>query len=127
MALRRRSLLLISLFALATASHLGCGNAAAEQAVFQKTKALGGFVEFRGDGPEIHFNDAKISDADLACLQGLPHIHLLDLTNTNTTDACLDHVLPLNGLKAITIRGTKITEDGIHKLEAKFPGVRINR
>jgi hypothetical protein len=105
----------------------GCGNAAAEQATFRKIKELGGKLEVHGNGPEIIFSSAGIKDDDLACLDGLNHVHELTLENVEITDKGLEHLLKLDQLDMVRIRRTKITEEGIGKLQKRFPDILVNR
>jgi hypothetical protein len=99
----------------------GCGNAAAEQAAFKRVREAGGTLEFSGYGPKISFRLTKVTDDDLACLEGLPKIALLDLQATEITDAGVEHILKIRKLERIDIKRTGITETGRDRLKQQFP------
>jgi hypothetical protein len=101
----------------------GCGNAAAEQAAFKRVREAGGTLEFSGYGPKISFRLSKVTDDDLACLEGLPRIALLDLQATEITDAGVEHILKIHKLERIDIKRTGITETGRDRLKQRFPEI----
>lgn len=103
----------------------GCGRAAEQQKKFKLIRSHGGKIELHGFGPEIAFSNVKISDEDLACVTPLGHVHKLTLEFVPITDQGLDHILALDRLGEVDFKQTKITEEGIKKLEQKFPDLVV--
>ena len=103
----------------------GC-TAAAEQEAFRKIKDKGGKIVQGGRGPQVSFSHLKITDDDLGCLEGLPHLHELSLENVEISDKGLEHVQSVGQIDILRIRQTKITQEGIDKLKDKFPELEVN-
>ncbi len=116
---------LLTLLGMLALSITGCGNAAKEQAAFRKIKQQGGKIELHSHGPEITFSSLPITDDDLICLEELPHVHLVILEFVDITDRGLDHLLRIGQLDGLSIRRTKITDEGIEKLKKKFPDLNV--
>lgn len=104
---------------------LGCAKAAIEQKAFKEIKAKGGEIELKGHGIAITFNDARITDEDLACVTPLQKVYAVSLFFVPITNAGLEHLLRLEKLDRFNYRKTEITQDGIDKLKAKFPEIVI--
>lgn len=82
-------------------------------------KQLGGVIgpdRYRSGGLSIDLNDTKITDADLACLDGQGQVTELMLRRTKIGDAGLRHVSGLTGLRELGLGGTKITDGGLRSL-----------
>jgi len=63
------------------------------------------------------FKGTKVTDADLACLEHLPHLRVLDLSDTAITDAGLVHVKGLAKLEELELDGTEVTDAGLVHLK----------
>ena len=116
--------LLLAVLCLAAVAISGC-TAAAEQEAFRKIKDKGGKIELKGRGPQVSFAHLNITDDDLACVEGLPHLHELSLENVEITDKGLEHLLPIGQFDSLRIRQTKITDEGINKLKQRFPKLEV--
>jgi hypothetical protein len=85
---------------------------------------LTGMTELR----ELDLNDTRITDSGLAKLAELGTLRTLRLKNTPITDAGFrDHLLPLDGLKELDLRGTKVTGATAREWKAANPDRRVIR
>jgi hypothetical protein len=73
----------------------------------------------------INLSNTHIGDDDLACLEGLSDIAVLDLSCTAVTDAGLVHLKHLGGLQMLVLVGTQVTESGLRELRQALPGLAI--
>ena len=68
------------------------------------------------------------TDAGLACLAGNTHLTSLTLTYLGkVTDAGLEHLKGCTGLRNLAVNITKVTPDGIAKLQQALPNCKITR
>lgn len=74
---------------------------------------------------DVHFGGCVLSNNDLACLAGLPHLRTLILTSTPVTDDCLVHMHHLNDLKFVDLRFTRVTPEGVERLRRDLPNAKI--
>ena len=64
----------------------------------------------------VSFMGTEVTDADLACLEHLPDLRVLDLSRTGITDAGLVHVKGLAKLEELELDGTRVTDAGLAHL-----------
>lgn len=70
--------------------------------------------------------DTQVSDKGLAYLENLPSLEELGIqSNYEITDAAIDHLKRLKGLRRVQMGNTKITDEGRAELEKALPGARI--
>jgi hypothetical protein len=67
---------------------------------------------------KLDLSRTKITDADLANVQGMGHLASLVLSMTDITDAGLSHLKNLGELEFINLYQTKVTDAGLKNLEA---------
>lgn len=67
-----------------------------------------------------------ITDADLVYLKQFPTLRRIDLSGTRISDTGLKH---LEGMKLdhVSVAGTKVTEQGVTKLQASSPGAKVTK
>lgn len=70
----------------------------------------------RGTVWGLHLPGARFDDEDLAVLQRLEGLHLLDLADTIVTDAGLAHVAGATALEDLSVWNTRITDRGVSQL-----------
>jgi len=73
----------------------------------------------------LHLEKTAITDAALPNLAGMKKLEYLNLYGANITDAGLDALGELSALKKLFVWQTKVTLDGVHKLQAKLPELEI--
>jgi hypothetical protein len=74
---------------------------------------------------ELDLNDTKITDAGLAKLARSGTLETLRLKDTPITDAGFrEHLLPLDGLKELDLRGTDVTSATVREWKSAKPGRR---
>lgn len=107
-------------------------TAAQERAEDEVIKAGGILQSSDGGLSAVRFEGRKLTDADLGNLR----VHLevwkttlkdLDLGNSKISDAGLEHLKGLTGLKRLTLTGTGATEAGTKSLEISLPGLQVKR
>ncbi len=69
----------------------------------------------------------NISDDDLRPLQEFGSLSTICIANTEVTDAGLDHLLHLKGIRQVVLTGSRVSDDGIDRMKKEFPGVHIQR
>ena len=75
--------------------------------------------------PAVYFDEitsvylvaTRITDAELAQLQGLTNLRQLDLDSTQVTDAGLAHLKGLTGLQELYLNKTQVTDVGLAHLQ----------
>ncbi|MCH7725679.1 MAG: PD40 domain-containing protein [Planctomycetes bacterium] len=87
-----------------------------DPAAIAALKKLGARVGTSSDGLHVGFHKAAITDQDLTVLLELKRVGALFLTDVPITDAALEHVGRLNGLRILTLGRTKVTGDGLRHL-----------
>src|SRR5436190_1767277 len=103
-----------------------------QRAALREFERLGATVEMRQFGPEwlgylgitqtvpvitsVDFRGTAVSDADLACLEGLVTLQRIYLDGTQVTDAGLAHLAGLTDLESLWINETRITDAGLAHL-----------
>jgi hypothetical protein len=70
--------------------------------------------------------EVKTNDA-LADIAVLPTLRILDLSSSGITDACLPHLAHLSQLESLHLHKTRLTEQGILKIQKALQNCRIVR
>lgn len=73
----------------------------------------------------LHLEKTKITDAGLKHLAKLENLEYLNVYGTEVTDAGLDAFVPLKKLQKVYTWQTKVTIDGVAKLKAARPDLKI--
>jgi hypothetical protein len=74
---------------------------------------LGGVIR----GTAVYLDGARVDDAALARLALLPRVERLYLDNTAFTDAGLKQLLKFDGLRYVSLTGTKVTKESLDGFE----------
>ncbi len=74
---------------------------------------------------DLSLGGQRITDDGLANLAGLGELRTLDLRGNPITDAGLRHLQGLRGLKSLDLTFTGITARGVREFEAARPGVGV--
>jgi hypothetical protein len=75
----------------------------------------------------VRAEGSAVTDGGLTALRGLTNVAELDLTDARLTNAAVDELGTLRGLKKLVVRGTGITDAGIDALRQKLPDCEIAR
>lgn len=69
------------------------------------------------------------TDEGLTRLVALKHLRALMVADTGVTDACVESLLKLTSLQSLDVHGTRITRDGVVRLEQGLPrcDIRMSR
>ncbi|MFN3151704.1 hypothetical protein [Bremerella sp.] len=74
----------------------------------------------------INFYELEMTDADLKELSGMPNLKHLDISgNPEVTDAGLVHLASIKSLQVLRLFDTKVTKQGVEKLQAELPECEI--
>ncbi|MGC3971259.1 MAG: hypothetical protein QM775_29130 [Pirellulales bacterium] len=57
----------------------------------------------------------------------MPNLRFLHLIGTNITDAGLKHLVGLKKLEELEVRGTAVSDEGLHRLRKALPTLRVIR
>ncbi|MEX1095980.1 MAG: hypothetical protein WED34_08015, partial [Planctomycetales bacterium] len=74
---------------------------------------------------ELDLSGTAVTDAGLEPLTALSGLSGLYLNDTAVSDAAVPHLSRLGRLKILSIGGTRITWDGVRRLQQSLPGCRI--
>ena len=85
-------------------------------------KALSGLSQLE----LLDLSGTRVPDEGLRHLRGLTMLSKLDLSCTPVTDAAIDDIVALPALKQISLIYTGLTADGVAKLEARRPKLRVD-
>jgi Leucine-rich repeat (LRR) protein len=66
-----------------------------------------------------------VSDAGLDHLGNLPGLKHLDLSHTRVTDAGLERLRHMSELESLDLAGAPVSEAGVGKLQKALPKLRI--
>jgi len=99
----------------------------AEQVALAVVMRLNGRMHRIGDHLSVNLSNTKVTDADLAQLEGVVRIKNLRLENTQVTDAGLEHLSGLTNLTSLDLRNTRVSDEGIKNLKQQLPRVSIMR
>ena len=67
------------------------------------------------------------TDHGLSKLAALKHLRALMVADTDVSDACVDSLLKLPSLQSLDVHGTRLTKDGVARLEQGLPQCFIRR
>jgi Leucine-rich repeat (LRR) protein len=67
------------------------------------------------------------TDDALKDIAVLPNLRILDLSSSGITDACLPHLEHLSQLESLHLHETRLSEQGILKIQKALPNCRIVR
>jgi len=65
----------------------------------------------------VELNGPNVTDATLACLEGLPTLETLVLDGRQITDDSLKQLAGITGLRRLVLRDTSVTDDGLLHLK----------
>jgi len=75
----------------------------------------------------LDLENTRVTDAGLARLAGLGKLRVLNLKlNAGVSDAAVEHLGKLQGLKTLEVAQTGITPEGLRKLAVLLPGCRVD-
>ncbi len=74
----------------------------------------------------VNLNNTQVTDAGLAQLQRLTGLHSLNLSDTEVTDAGMAHLQGLSGLEGLSLINTKVTDVGLAHLQG-LTGLQVLR
>ena len=74
----------------------------------------------------VNLNDTQVTDAGLEHLRGLTNLVWLWLNNTPVTDAGLEHLRGLTNLQWLRLDNTPVTDAGVKKLQKLRPACQIH-
>jgi len=99
-------------------------------AAIAEIKKLGGSWAVDEQSPgkpviKVLLSDTQITDAGLEHLKGLTSLQWLDLRYTQITDTGLEHLKGLTSLQWLELNSTRVTDTGIKKLQEALPKCRI--
>ena len=75
----------------------------------------------------MKFTQRDVAQAMLLALKDLPDLRALDLSQVPVNDSDLENVAPLKELRQLDISDTKVTADGVAKLQQALPNCKITR
>jgi serine/threonine protein kinase/Leucine-rich repeat (LRR) protein len=70
---------------------------------------------------------ARTTDAGLAHFKDCKNLVELGLNDTQVTDDGVEHIIGLDKLTALSLKGTKVTAEGVAKIQKALPGCKIAR
>jgi len=79
--------------------------------------------EVNYSGTSVSLSNTQVTDAGLEHVKGLTKLWDLDLSNTQVTDAGLEHLKGLTNLVDLRIENTQVTDVGINDLKDTLPNV----
>ena len=109
------------------------GPESGRDAAIVAIEKLGGEVGYDEESPDrpiatVRLTGTEVTDAHLVHLKGLTSLENLDLRYWgNLTDAGLEHLKGLTGLRVLNLSGTKVTDEGVKKLQQALPNCKIHR
>ena len=80
-----------------------------------------------GNPNVMKFRQREVAQAMLLALKDLPDIRALDLSQVPVNDSDLEHVTPLKELRQLDLTSTKVTDEGVAKLQKALPNCKITR
>jgi len=75
----------------------------------------------------LELGDTQVTDAGIAHLRELRELRALSLSGTQVTDGALAHVSALRSLEVLDLTGTQVTDEGVEGLHQALPNCRIER
>jgi len=74
----------------------------------------------------LDLTDSEATDAGLEHLKGLSGLSTLYLSGTQVTDAGLKHLEGLTNLRELNLYGTRVTDEGVNELQEALPDCFIS-
>lgn len=74
---------------------------------------------------KLRLDQTKIGSSGVASLLALGNLETLNLFGTAVDDTAIDHLAQLKALKAVYLGETKVTPDGLKKLQAALPDCKV--
>jgi hypothetical protein len=92
--------------------------------------ALAKFQPAHHPNDEIMFlmltsNKQQFTDREVALMKAFPSVDNLDLSFTSVTDAAIPDLVSMTWLRSISLRGSKITPEGMERLRKAMPNTKI--
>jgi hypothetical protein len=75
----------------------------------------------------LDLTETNVRNADLEPLTALPTLGWLHLGETRIDDAAVEHLARMTGLRELTVSGTKVSADGLDRLEKALPNTQIHQ
>ena len=75
----------------------------------------------------LDLSNTQITDAGLVHLKELTKLEELYLVGTNVTDDGLVHLKEMNNLQKLSLKFTKVTDAGIAELKQALPNCKITK
>ncbi len=73
------------------------------------------------------YRKREVAYSVLLAVKKLPDLRSLDLSQMPLDDSDLEHLTPLNGLRHLDLTDTKVTAEGVAKLQQALPNCKITR
>ncbi len=68
---------------------------------------------------------SPVTNEDLAAIAALPGLNILNLDDTQVDDGCIASIVALKSLNTLLVRDTGITRQGIQRIRAALPALKI--
>lgn len=91
------------------------GKTEDEKQAIEAIETLGG--KFLSSHSDLNLSNSQITDAGMEHLNGLTGLTSLDIRNTQLTDAGLEHIKNLTELSFLELDNTKVTDAGLKHLK----------
>lgn len=90
----------------------------AEQPEIRELRERGAAIEVDAKSPDrpvirIRLDGPHITDRELKCLEGMTHLHTVDLFDTRVTDDGLRHLSGLTNIKWLDLESPHVTDSGL--------------
>lgn len=93
--------------------------------IITQLESLGGEVDSLQEGAMM--GSSKITDAEMELLTQLNGLKVVDISNTQVTDAGLEHLKGISTLTFVDVSNTQITDAGFEALKAALPDCTVTR
>jgi len=99
-----------------------------QDAAIRAIEGMGGIVKLDESrrAIEVDLSETNVSDAGLEHLKGLTNLDKLVLSNTQVTDAGLKHLQGLTNLITLWLDNTKVTDAGVKKFQPSLPNCEVH-
>ena len=77
--------------------------------------------------PDKYDEEREEAHSIMIALKGLPKLQTLDISGTPVDDSDLEYISPLKDLRQLALHGTKVTAEGVAKLQKALPNCKITR
>jgi hypothetical protein len=82
-------------------------------------------ADWRPVALRMHAIGSGVTDAGVAALRGMTNIEEFDLTDARVTDAAINDLATLSGLKKLVVIGTQVSDSGVARLRLALPKCTI--